>query len=140
MKVISDTYSETDTERFTQMLSPAKAAKRANVSRRAIMFAIESHKIKASRNNKNHWQIDPVELEKWMEQRPERPSPSTETGTETSTETSSDTSEMRLKINTLEVELKAANEKLSDIKEDRDHWRDQAQMLAKKPARKWWPF
>jgi uncharacterized coiled-coil DUF342 family protein len=122
------------------MLSPAKAAKRANVSRRAIMFAIESHKLKASRNNKNHWQIDPVELEKWMEQRPERPSPSTETSSETPTETSSETSEMLLKINTLEVELKAANERLDEVKEDRDRWYDQAQKLAEKPAKKWWPF
>lgn len=46
-------------------LSPAQAAEYANVSRRSIVRAINVQEIKAERDNKNNWRIDPDSLEAW---------------------------------------------------------------------------
>lgn len=43
-------------------MSPAQAAEAAGVSRWAIMRAIQSHKLKAHRDNRNNWQILPDDL------------------------------------------------------------------------------
>lgn len=94
------------------------------------MNAIEAHKLQASRNNKNHWQITEDDLEKWMEGRDRPPSPFSES----TTESSSDTSEMRIEINRLQIELKATCEHLDEVRADRDAWREQAQDLARRPA------
>ena len=114
------------------MLSPAKAAKQANVSRRTIMVAIESHKLNANRNNRNHWQITPDNLKNWMEERDTLPSPAGDTPTDTV----SPNPELLIQIRGLEVELKATQERLADTKEDRDEWRQQAKDLAQR--RRWW--
>lgn len=98
------------------------------------MNAIEAHKLQASRNNKNHWQITEDDLEKWMEGRDRPPSPAGESTTESSSDTSSETTEMRVEINRLQVELKATCEQLDEVRVDRDAWRDQAQDLARRPA------
>lgn len=96
------------------------------------MVAIEAHKLQASRNNRNHWQIDPNDLKKWMDGR-DTPLPSP---TDTPSDTPSDTTELLMKINGLEIELKATSERLAEVKEDRNEWRSQAQKLAQK--KRWW--
>lgn len=77
-------------------LSPAQAAQAVSVSRWAIMRAIKSHELSAIRDNKNHWKIDPAELDRW--------SAST--------------------VRTVEAENDQLRERLSEIKEDRDAWRE----------------
>ena len=51
------------------MFSPKSAASRANVSRKTIMNAIKSMRLKAHRNNKNYWVIHQADLEDWMRER-----------------------------------------------------------------------
>ena len=54
------------------MLSPQKAADRAGVSRKTIMDQIVAGKLPAHRNNQNRWQIQPEDLERWLEGRPRK--------------------------------------------------------------------
>lgn len=46
-------------------LSPAAAAKRAGCGRTSIMRALDSKTLKATRDNRNRWKIDPDDLDKW---------------------------------------------------------------------------
>lgn len=47
------------------MLTPAKAAQIAQVSRTTIMNAIKSSDLHAVRDNKNRWQINESDLKAW---------------------------------------------------------------------------
>jgi predicted site-specific integrase-resolvase len=47
------------------MLTPAKAAQIAQVSRTTVMNAIKSSDLHAVRDNKNRWQIDENDLKQW---------------------------------------------------------------------------
>jgi excisionase family DNA binding protein len=49
------------------MLTPAKAAEIAGVSRTTIMKALKNHDLKAVRDNRNRWQIDSEELTRWCD-------------------------------------------------------------------------
>lgn len=53
------------------MLSPAQAAKRAKLSRTAIMNAIKDQRLKALRGNRG-WLIDPDDLELFINSRSDR--------------------------------------------------------------------
>ena len=75
------------------MFSPQQAAKKANVSRKTIMNNIQSGKLKAHRNNENHWSIRPTDLENWLRERNKNAiTPPTDTPTYPPTEISPDTS------------------------------------------------
>ena len=54
------------------MLSPAKAATKAGVSRNTVMNSIKSLELPAHRNNQNHWAIRPTDLANWMREREKR--------------------------------------------------------------------
>lgn len=76
------------------MFSPQQAAKKANVSRKTIMNNIKSGKLKAHRNNENHWSIRPTDLENWLRERNKNAlTPPTYPPTDTPTEISPDTSQ-----------------------------------------------
>ena len=51
------------------MLTPNEAAKRVGVSRPTIMNALKKRELFGVRNNRNHWQIAPEDLDKWCENR-----------------------------------------------------------------------
>ena len=102
------------------------------------MVAIEGQHLRAIRNNRNHWKIDPEDLKLWMDGRDKTPSPSGEAYSETTSDTDFTNTELLVQIKGLEVELKATQERLSEVKEDRDHWREQAQDLVGR--RRWWHF
>jgi excisionase family DNA binding protein len=109
-------------------LSPAQAAQAASVSRWTIMRAIKNHEIKANRDNRNHWKIDPDELDRW--------SASTVRTVEAahSVHTPKDSAETLARVAALEAENSQLRERLSEIKEDRDAWREMAQ------RRRWWQW
>lgn len=46
-------------------ISPAQAAKRADVSRWTIIRALKTHKIEGFRDNRGHWKIDPKSVDAW---------------------------------------------------------------------------
>lgn len=107
-------------------LSPAQAAQAASVSRWTIMRAIKRHEIKAIRDNRNHWKIDPDELDRW--------SASTVRTVEAAhpIHTTKDSPETLARVAALEAENGQLRERLSEVKEDRDAWRGMAQ------RRRWW--
>jgi excisionase family DNA binding protein len=110
-------------------LSPAQAAQVAGVSRWTIMRAIKSQHLLAKRDNRNHWNINPDDLDRWRA--------STVHTAEDShhLHTLKDTSETLVKVATLEAENGQLRERLLEAQTDRDAWREMAQT-----RRRWWPW
>jgi len=109
-------------------ISPAHAAQLKNVSRRKIMRAIDGHELKAIRNNRNHWKINPFDLDTWADAQcapinDAHPLPTPDDG-----------AEVIARVAVLEAENSQLRERLSEVKEDRDAWRNMAQ------RRRWWPW
>jgi len=109
-------------------LSPAQAAQAASVSRWTIMRAIKRHEIKATRDNRNHWKIDPDELDRWSAHTVRTVKAAHPTHTPT------DSAETLARVASLEAENGQLRERLSEIKEDRDAWREMTQ------RRRWWQW
>lgn len=103
------------------LMSPAQAAQSKSVSRRTIMRAIESLELKAFRDNRNHWKIDPQMLDKWADAQwtytdrahPDAPA--------------LPTPDLAISLARVEAERDSLREQLEQIKEDRDHWRRMAE-------------
>ena len=113
-------------------MSPAHAARSKNVSRRTIMRAIETLDLKAVRDNRNHWKIDPQDLDRWANTQlapSEHAHPTLPT---------MPTSDLEAKLAVAEAQRDAAREQLAGVQEDRDRWREMAEKLADKPRRRWW--
>jgi len=102
-------------------MSPAQAAQLKNVSRRTIMRAIEARELKAFRDNRNHWKIDPQELDKWADA---QWAPTGHAHAETPILPTPDPATSLARV---EAERDALREQLEQIKEDRDHWRRMAE-------------
>lgn len=118
-------------------LTPQQAAERAEVSRGTIMNAIKDKSLIAFRDNRNRWQIQPDQLSKWLSGR---------TVIATDNAVSPDSaapgvpSEFLIRIAVLEADLKSRDQRISDLERDRDGWKEQAQELARRRPRRWWPF
>ena len=104
-------------------LSPNAAAKMTGISRSAIMRALANKSLFAIRDNKNRWQIDPDDLEKWVDSRPD-----TLAQVRSETETVPDLSG---ELAASQTEVRLLREQLDDTKADRDAWRSQAEALSK---------
>jgi excisionase family DNA binding protein len=106
------------------VLSPQKAANQAGVSRKTIMDQIHAQKLNATRNNHNRWQITEEDLQAWLDSRANTKK------TVTSPDTYADTLKKIEKENVaLKVSLEAAERLVAELKEDREHWRQQANRL-----------
>lgn len=110
-------------------MSPAQAAQAAGVSRWAVVRAINSHKLKARRDNRNHWHILPEDLDEWcahsVRQQP--------------TAHHKETAELREKLASETARADAAERARDQAEMDRDKWREMAEKLAYKP-RWFWPW
>jgi len=105
-------------ERKPPMFTLGEAARQCGVSKGTISKAISTGKLSATRREDSSWSIDPAELARYLEAnrhrfrsemfKPDRP--------ETTTVTDA-----------LVVELRGV---IADLRQDRDHWREQAQRLA----------
>ena len=113
-------------------MSPAHAAHSKNVSRRTIMRAIESLELKAIRDNRNHWKIDPQDLDRWADVQ-DVPSGHAHIILPTVP-----TSDLEVKLAVAEAQRDAARDQLAGVKKDRDKWREMAEKLADKQRRIWW--
>jgi hypothetical protein len=97
------------------------------------MRAIESQTMKAIRDNRNRWKIDPEDLDKWAD---DQWAPSGHVRADSPT---TPTSSLEVKLAVAETERDAFKAQLIGIQEDRDRWRKMAEKLADKP--KWfWPW
>jgi excisionase family DNA binding protein len=110
-------------------ISPAHAAQSKNVSRRTIMRAIETLELKAVRDNRNRWKIDPKDLDRWA---------GAQWAPSGHAHTALPTSDLEVKLAVAEAQRDAAREQLAAVQEDRDRWREMAEKLADKPRRSWW--
>lgn len=110
-------------------ISPAHAAQSKNVSRRTIMRAIEARELKAVRDNRNRWKIDPKDLDLWAD---------AQLAPSENAHTALPTSDLETKLAVAEAQRDAAREQLAGVQEDRDRWREMAEKLADKPRRRWW--
>lgn len=110
-------------------LSPAQAAQVAGVSRWTIMRAIKDQLLLAKRDNRNHWRINPDDLDRWRR--------STVRTVEAAhyLHTPNDTSEALMKVASLEAENGQLRERLLEAQADRAAWREMAQK-----RRSWWPW
>ncbi|MDE2634290.1 MAG: hypothetical protein OSA82_14380 [Paracoccaceae bacterium] len=108
-------------------MTPAEAAQVAGVSRWAIMRAINTHKLKAHRDNRNHWQITPEDLSTHYPHsvrlvRIAHPN---------------ETPELRANLAKETIRADAAERARDHAENERDEWRDMAKMLAKRRRIKW---
>ena len=148
-------------------LTPQQAATRANVSRGTIMNAIKNKDLMARRDNRNRWQISPSDLSNWMTGRPDIVS---DNSYKFDTTMLASADEKTIRIAVLEAELKAKDQRISDleqerdarlenkdrqihqllqdrdaqiadIKADRDRWSEHAKQIeSNRPRPRWWPF
>lgn len=120
-----------------------EAAKATGKSKATISKAIKSGKISASKGTNGAYKIDPSELHrvyptnslpKHQSERKETPS-----NTEANTCISPQIKELELKLEAAQERLADKEEQLTDLKEDRDKWRQQATALLEdqRPKRRW---
>jgi hypothetical protein len=125
-------------------LSLSEAAKATGTNRTTILRAIKSGKLSASRNAHDQWEVDPGELHRVYPPVAAR------------TEGDRNASHYRAQIKEAEQSAQIAalrdaaelmRAQLADVREDRNHWRDQAQAVTRQLAdarqvpaevRPWW--
>lgn len=115
-------------------LSLSQAAKLAGKSKSTINRAIKTGKISASRHEDGSYSIDPAELSRAFDVEP----------LEGAKRRNVEPDETRLleRIVALEAMLSREREISSDLKEDRDRWRQQATALLndQRVGTRWWPW
>ena len=116
------------------MYSPQKAAGIAGVSRKTVMGAINAGKLKAKKNNRDYWVISKVDLTTWMESRRVKASKDDIKAEDVSFSGIP----IAIQNSFLTVQLKAdadtiirLRETITDLTEQRDDWKEQAQNLLK---------
>ena len=103
-----------------------EAAKATGKSKPTISRAIKSGKISAPKGEDGSYSIEPAELHRVF---PPLPSASNDTGTVKQSETPSTDALLQQEIEHLRAMINQKDDQLGDLKEDRDHWRGQAQKV-----------
>lgn len=124
-----------------------QAAHAAKVSKTTIRRAIENGRLSASRQDDGSYAIDPAELHRVF------PLSSDASGTVARSVTANDTGALQVEVEMLRERLAEKDGVIADLREDRDHWRAQAEQATRlltdqRPAaqpdvrrrRRWWPF
>lgn len=110
-------------------LSPEQAAKRAGVSRRTLLRAVQLQEIQAVRDNRNRWRIEVESLDAWALRR--TPTAQRPDLAQSSAQLDAELAGLRVELAGLRVQLAGRDELLRAVEADRDAWRD----LARQP---WW--
>jgi len=116
------------------------AAKATGKSKTTIQRAIAKGTISAHKEKNGRYSIDPSELHRVF------PMVSTDTVAQTSQVDTSrplDETPLQVKVEALEAMLEREREALSEMRSDRDAWKQQATALLGAPEskrRKWWPW
>ena len=103
----------------TMPITPLEAAQRTGKSKTAILKAIKSGRLSATKGTSGRWQIDPAELFRVY-------TPVSTEGAQNSTPEHTGT---QAEIEILRQRCGMLEDQLADLKEDRDHWRQQATAL-----------
>lgn len=112
-----------------RLLTPNEAAQRAGCGRSSIMRALKEGSLQAIRDNRNRWQIDPIELDRWRGERPDSDRLVTPVIDMDTSGQVADT----VQIAALQAENGQLRERLDELRQDRDAWRGQAEKLASEP-------
>ena len=118
-------------------LSLSQAAKLTNKSKSTINRAIKTGKLSATRHDDGSYSIDPAELSRAFNIEP--------LDSSKRSDVEPDRTRLLERIEALEVMLSREREISADIKEERDHWRQQATALLtdQRPSptrQRWWPW
>ena len=103
----------------TMKLTLGQAAKTAKRAKGTLSKALNNHDISAEKDDKGRWQIDPSELQRWMDANPLRNS------IENQPETLSETPENRNGNSALATEVKLLREQMEKIENMHDREREQ---------------
>ena len=104
----------------TKYLSLGQAAKETGKSKGTISKYLKSGKLSYVKKEGNQYRIDPAELFRVF------PKEKQETAQNERMETTENTN----RNSVLEKEVELLREQLSDVKADRDHWREQAERVS----------
>jgi predicted site-specific integrase-resolvase len=116
------------------------AAKATGKSKTTIQRAVSKGLISASKEKNGRYSIDPSELHRVF------PMVTHETVAQPShvdTSRPQDETPLQMKVEALEAMLEREREALTEMRSDRDAWKQQATALLGAPERKrrsWWPF
>ena len=116
------------------------AAKATGKSKTTIQRAISKGTISAHKEKNGRYFIDPSELHRIF------PAVSTDTvaqGSQLDTSRHPDETPLQVKVEALESMLEREREALTEMRSDRDAWKQQATALLGAPEKKrrsWWPF
>lgn len=115
------------------LLSPEQAAKRAGVSRRTILRAVQRQELQAVRDNRNRWRVDGESLDAWAAARvlPTGQRPAMAPIAQAVAQSDAELLALRVQLAAREADLEGLRELLRAVESDRDAWRD----LARQP---WW--
>jgi hypothetical protein len=105
-----------------------EAAKAVGKSKATLSKAVKSGRISAFKNEDGSFSIEPVELHRVYPPTP------LETVKSEQQETPRQTEGNPYELIELRVKLQAAQERIADLEEDREHWRQQANRLLSAPA------
>ena len=119
-------------------LTLGQAARMTGVGKTTLTRAIKAGKLSAARRDDGSYEIDPSELARVYDVRPETPETVADgvavVRHETPSETASDP-EVTARLAALDAEVAGLKALLSEVRQSRDDWRDQAARLALvKPA------
>ena len=114
-------------------MSPAHAARLLKVSRRTVMRAIESFQLLAVRDNRNHWKINPEELDRWARSQCARSE-----HVHTKMPAHQDSAETLARLAAETARADAAERARDQAEADREAWRKQAEKLSECLQRRWW--
>ena len=99
------------------MISLLEAAERTGKTKPTILKAIKRGRISATKNDVGEWQIDPAELHRVYPPVNDDEDPRTSQGT----------TGLTVEAEVLRRENALLREQLDDVRQDRDHWRVQAE-------------
>lgn len=118
------------------VLTLGQAAKEVGLSKPGVLKSIKDGKISAQKNEHGHWQIDPAELFRvYPPRKPVAPNLEAEFATvnpSSSNEISRLTHEVNLlseRLSDREQRIRELTEDRGEIKQEREHWRQQAERL-----------
>lgn len=117
-----------------------KASKATGKSKTTIQRAIAKGSISASKDDKGRYTIDASELHRIF---PKVSHDTVAQASQVDTSRSPDETLLQVKVEALETMLKREREALSEMRSDRDAWKQQATALLGAPERRprrWWPW
>ena len=89
------------------------------------MDAINAQKLKATRNNRNHWVISEDDLKVWMDSRGVKPKSDTfsDASSDTITRLSVENSSLKAEVKAKDETIEAKDETITDLKVQREDWK-----------------